>query len=242
MEYPHHLIGPDFEKAELLTFNLGDINIFMRVPELSERRAENYIAPTDLSRLRDDDWQVDENNNRFQLIVEHFWQYIIREGMSFDLPVFYTELRVLLLEVPADVQAQPTDTRQQVFEQWIHDTLPVWAQVMTKEYYEREGLPDPALRAPETEDLAALQILPRENVDFIVTTFGLDGNDHPMPYIFIPLTEQYVMLIIVRIDNLPYSDMDESYPENDVMPVKQKMVMEFLEHIQIVLSKFSGVD
>ena len=217
----------------MISFSLDGFNIFMRLPELSERRFENYIAPTDLTRLSEDDWFVDDNNNRYQLIVEHFWQYITREGVDYDLPIFYTELRILLLDLPDNIQTQANRIQRPAFEQWILDTLPVWAQVMKKEYYVEEGLPDPALRAPESEHLAALRKLSRENIELIQTTYGRDSNDHPIHYIFIPFPKQYVMLIIVRIDNFDYTGMDETYPKNEVMPVKQKMVQEFLEHIQI---------
>ncbi|MDH5653718.1 MAG: hypothetical protein OEZ39_17790 [Gammaproteobacteria bacterium] len=117
----HNVIGPDFDEADLVSFDFGDVDFIMRLPEHSERDGRKFLAPTNLAQISDENWDfIAEDGSKIKNLTTHCWLY---KDKSNDDDVFLTHLDIILKELPHTAQQQFAPLNKQALCKWIVNAL-----------------------------------------------------------------------------------------------------------------------
>ncbi|MDH5179189.1 MAG: hypothetical protein OEY07_05945 [Gammaproteobacteria bacterium] len=81
-----------------------------------------------------------------------------------------------------------------------------------------------------------LEIIKRDQADWITASFGHESVGNPEQHIFIPLNRQYVIVVTINSSKLTYSHTPDTYPKQAIEPVKEQIRQEFLSYINVVYS------
>lgn len=124
MEFIHNVVGPDFDQADLVTFDFSNVDVILPLPEHWGGEGQQFLAPTDLTHIAAEQWFADGAGNNALRLVEHRWAYKNKRN---GLEDFLTDLDVLVYELPAEKQSQSVSLNKPAFCNWILESMHKWA-------------------------------------------------------------------------------------------------------------------
>jgi len=232
MDVAKDLVGPDFEKADLVLFESGNVELTFPLPE-HRSESKNYLAGQNLGIIPDDKWEVDSAGNQTYVLVKQTWSY--DQAVTLD-SVFSTDLVMVLMQVPEATQKKSIPLNKIAFTHWIIDLL-------KNSVFDMEDItPDDDLATQYLknwqvpEQASDMDIIKKGNLDWIIASMGHTSMGLPEPMIFIPIDNQLLLMIHINSTKLSYSDREDTFQNEDIESVTKQIMMEFLEHIQITYS------
>jgi len=232
MNFANNIVGPDFELADLILFDFGDVELTLRLPE-HRSNTEKHLATQNLCNIEEDKWVADYAGNKTYLLVNQTWLY--ENATTLD-DVFSTNLIMVLMQIPPQVRKKSIPLNKSAFASWIIDLLKGCV-------FDMESItPDDELAAESIkewqvpEQVSDMQQIQRGNVDWFVASLGHTSIGLPDPMIFVPINNQYALTITISSAKLSYSDREDTFPKEDIEPVKRQIMTELLNHLQITYS------
>ncbi|MDH5179191.1 MAG: hypothetical protein OEZ39_17785 [Gammaproteobacteria bacterium] len=235
MRFLHNVIGPDFDKADLVSFDFGDVDFIMRLPENSDRDGEKFLAPSDLTCITDDQWDITGDSIKTLTLAKHRWVYKYDDPVN-EIDSFLTDIYLVVKEIPAEKQTQPVPLNINTFSGWILEMMHHWIHLTVRDM--PTGEPFEVVmknwQAPAT--VADMEIIKRDNLDWVVAPYGPIDNGPPVQHICIPLNRKYFMMLMVETSKMYYADLADPFLDKEIELVEAQICDEFLSYINIVYS------
>jgi len=232
MNFANKIVGPDFERADLVLFGLGNVELTFPLPE-HRSESKNYLASQNLNDIPEDKWEVDSAGIKTCVLVDQTWLY--ENAATLD-DAFSTNLTLVLMQIPEEAQKKSIPLNKSAFAYWIIDLLK-GSVFNIEDITPKDDLVAQYLKDWQVpEHVSDMGLIEKGKVDWFIAAMGHTSMGLPEPMIFVPINNQYVLTININSAKLSYSDREDTFPEEDIEPVKKQIMMEFLDHLQITYS------
>lgn len=243
MKFKHGVLGPDFDKADIITFDFGDAEISLVIPEdLSE--PGGYIASSDQRVLPVEPnhrWTTHPFGLRIFDLVRKIWLY--RDEVS-ENTVASESFRLYLVEVPETMQEEINVLNKPKFADWLFtffrriavggDDLLLGTDV--EQTNMKDWMMPLSLDEIERYDAGLL--------DWPILTIKppYDDDDEanaardPDYFIYIPLSERLFLYIDHSISMISSASTPITLPKTEILELKRAILMEILSHIKVTYS------
>lgn len=234
MEFMHGVYGPDFDKADLVSFDFRDVNVLFRLPEHDEKECSRFLAASDCKHIASDKWETDGAGIQTYTIVENSWLYkYFHKQLNVERDIFLVHLAMVLVAIPPSEQDVELSLGNASFAKMVLDAMHKTVMDISRQFSSDMSLEEniKAWQAPATVD--DLGVITRDPLNWLVTTFGDIGSGTPDTYTFIPLNARYFLLIIFKSSKLQYSGITDVFTDKDIEHVEGQIIREFLDHVRI---------
>ncbi len=234
MEFSLNVVGPDFEKADLVGFDFADASVALRLPEHWGRYPPT-LAGSDLTALDAFSGKVDKHpfGYLYRMLVKQCWFYSDKASENHVMLCdFFIEHMQL---TDREVECR-THLNQNALNNWLMNYLRLIAV---------EG-DETLLNTPaEAEALVAAEIPPSidqfefhdaQNIRWPIVTLGNGSGIPPEWRIYAPLNREAVLEI--RCDIQVFSSDHDSItiPRDQIDQLRRDIRDEILSHIHITYS------
>lgn len=244
MRFKHGVIGPDFNKADIVAFDFGEAEISLVLPKKPDSNL-GFIAQQDQKVLSDepsDNWMMHPFGFRIFDLVRTSWSYI-DEASENTLAIenFYLNL----IEVPEAMRDEINPLSKTGFLDWVFDFFKrisvrgdaslFGTEAQLKEMKAHRmplSLQDIELYSAGTLDWPMMTIL-MPDCDDDEDTEDVEG---PGYFIYIPLSERFFLYIDHSISMISSASTPITLPKADILELKRAILMEILAHIKVTYS------
>jgi hypothetical protein len=243
VKFKHEVLGPDFKKADIVTFDFGDAEISLVIPEdLSE--PGGYIAPPDQKVLPVEPthrWTTHPFGFRIIDLLKKSWLY--RDEIS-ENTVAKENIDLFLVEVTEDMRKEMDPLAKTEFVEWLFwffrrisvrgedsllgtdvelSNMKDWMMPLSLDEIERydAGLldwPMLTIKPPYEDDDEA------------------NAARDPDYFIYIPLSERLFLYVDHSISMISSAGNPITLPKTEILELKRDILMEILSHIKVTYS------
>lgn len=232
MEFSHDVIGPDFDQADLVSFDFGNVEVSFRLPE-HRARYQPFLAPQDLSRVLEtpeEEWYLDMSGAWDRRLVKHSWDYI--DGPSENL-VAVINLEVRLVKLPRDAQQQGVPLSKKLLADWILAYYKAMAIGGTDAVAGTESELRELRQWQMPASLEEIERYAKGALDWLMITKGSVSMGDPRRLIYIPLNEQLMLMFDSSISIISTDHASITISKKEIDQLKRDILMEVLSHIRV---------
>ena len=243
MKFNNNVIGPDFDKADIVSFDFGVAEVSLVLPKDPDSDL-GYLAPQNQQQLPtapDLHWRTHPFGFRIIDLVKKSWSYcdetsgrqVVRE--NFDLN---------LIDVPEAMQKETSILSKQKFIDWLFTFFKRIAVRGDSSLLgsDIEVVKMKAYKMPLSKDEIELYPAGRLNWPMLTIDPPYDDSDEanadrdPDYFIYIPLSESLFLYIDHSISIFSSDTNPDALPSLEISQLKRDILMETLAHIKVTYS------
>lgn len=232
MEFSHDVVGPDFDQADLVSFDFGNVEVSFRLPE-HRARYQPFLAPQDLSRVLEtpkEEWYIDLSGAWDRPLFDQSWDYI--DGPSENL-VAVINVEVRLVKLPLDAQQQKVPLSRKPLADWVLARYKAMAIGGTDAVPGTESELHQLRHWQMPTSLDEIERYAEGGLDWLITTIGSVSMGDPNRVIYIPLNEQLMLMFDSSISIISTDHASITIPKKEIDQLKRDILMEVLSHIRV---------
>lgn len=236
MEYKHNVVGPDFDKADLVTFHLDDVDIIMPVPEPPSEFGYREIAPNNVSQIADSKWNKDESGTYVTTLAYSNWESLNKLD---GLMAFETRFEVLLRRLSPEQQAKSIPLNRLAFAHWALEFMHDWVRLNESEVPNSATFEDALMAWQVQQTVEDFEVIERDGVQWLLATIehvamGLLAQ----PFAFVPLNREYLLQIFVESERMSYTSGGggSKIPREDADAMMIQFIHDYFKLVRIEYS------
>lgn len=241
MKFKKNVIGPDFGEADITTFDFGDTDISLILPQEPDSDL-GYIAQHDQTHLPDEEnnhWSTHPFGFRVFDLVKKSWSY---HSEISENTVASENFYLYLIEIPPSMLEEIDPLKKNSFVDWLFN------------FFRRLSVRgDVSLLGTEAElremkshcmplSLKEIELYNAGIVDWPMLTIRMPNWDEdenyediegPGYFIYIPINERLFLYIDHSITMISSNGNPITLPKADILELKRDILMEILSHIKV---------
>lgn len=221
MIYPGNIIGPQFDKGDIVTFVFDGAELMLRLPIIPiNKHNEDVVSPIkDFRNIDTGVWSEDDQGNRCEQLVSQCWSF--EDGISLD-NVALSRLAISLVDINQK-KAQVTSLLNfSYFEKVVLDGL-------AYSFDDGQG----ELHSSSTENRFFAEQYERNNVNWLRVKISYDQERLPSPVVFIPLTSSFFVMVSLELQSLHYAGRSNPYSDELLKQFESDLFEDFISHIDL---------
>ncbi|MFT5082680.1 MAG: hypothetical protein ACI9Y1_000707 [Lentisphaeria bacterium] len=235
MQFSHNVFGPDFSKAALVTFDFGNVEVTLRMPEQREGLS-SFLENTNLEKIHDDvsnAWITHPLGHRYRELASQSWKYQdeITENYVAILNLEIEIQEILELDkknnVPFSRQGFPAYLLSLYRSMCIGGTSITPDSEDATHEYENMQLP---------ESVTDIVVVNKNILDWVVISFGEIFQGPPDQHVHIPLKDNAILIIKYKVGFLVRYGEEISLPESELEKLRKEIAQELLDNITVTYS------
>lgn len=239
MKFSNNIIGPEFDRADIVCFDFGKTEISLRLPP-QPGSAPSYIASSDQTNIHDNSgrgWDPHPLGFRTKELIFHSWDYWHQPSEN---TVAKENFILYLVDIPENLQEKISPLHQKTFSEWIFYFVRFIAVDGDTSLFDTEAELCGMKAAKLPCSLQEIEKYSADIMEWPIITLGDSHEDYadiePNHLIYIPLTQNSFLYIDHTLSVVCGEDSPLSPPKKDIMPLKREILKEILDHIRISYS------
>lgn len=218
------LTYPQFADGDLVTFSFDGAELmFPALAIENDRYSIDRVFPMkDLRHISTADWESDEGNNPYQLLLMQQWK--LEDKSTLD-DIATCRLYVAVMEVEEPHRKANTLLSYPAFEKYI-------PEFHAKTFPESELNPD-GTKSPCLANRFLNRIIENQPINWLVCQLPLGSCDSPTEIVTLPLNNRFVLMIYISIESLHYPGRTNPYSEETLKQFERDLFNEFLNNIRV---------
>jgi hypothetical protein len=221
MIFPKNIIGPQFDKGDIVTFVFSGAELNLRLPIIPlNKHNEDSVCPIkDFRNLDTSRWSEDDQGNHCEQLVSQSWSF--EDARSHD-NIALAKLSISLIQVDPHKLKDSSLLNFCTFERLVMNGL---------------AYSFPADESTEqSKSRFFAEQKDRKNINWLRIMIHFDLEKTPIPTMFIPLTQSFFIMISLEIESLHYADRTNPYSDELLKQFECDLFDDFLSHIKIEYS------
>jgi hypothetical protein len=226
MIYPKGIVGPDFDKGDIVQFEFDGSTLELRLPKLpvNHGTTDEVCSIRDFNGVDASNWSRTVTDHACLQLVSQKW--IFEDHNSLD-DVASCDVSLNLLELSeGQALSDGVLTNQNVFEAWFLSTL--------KDDFESDKykcLDDPEWPTPENN--FHLKRIPRPTINWLQSQISTHECMRPSPYVCIPINSRFLLNVSFELSSLHYPDRKNPYSDELLRKMEFDLFDDFLNYIHV---------
>lgn len=243
MRFNHNVLGPDFNKADIVNFEFGSVDVSLRLPKDPDSEG-GYVAKQDqkiLPAVPNHRWVTHPFGFRIFDLIKQSWSYCDEHSY---IHIAIENFHLNLIELPDEICAEVNPLNKQEFIEWLFmffrliairgdksllnsdvelanmkaNMMPLSVEQI--EIHQADILPWPMLTicAPYEDDEEA------------------NAARDPDYFIYIPLSERLFLYIDHSVSIMSSEGAPVTLPKAEILELKSQILNEILTHIKVTYS------
>ena len=243
MKFNNNVIGPDFDKADIVSFDFGVAEVSVVLPKDPDSDL-GYIAPQDQRQLPTEPgiyWETHPFGFRVFDLVQKSWNYCDKDS---EIPLAFENFNLSLIEVTDEMRAEMNPINKQEFIDWVFTFFRRIAvrgdsSLLGSDY---ELVRMKAYQMPLSKN--EIELYPAGRVSWPMLTIDspYDDGDEPNTdrdpdyFIYIPLSENLFLYLDNSISISSRATDSGAFSRSEISQLKRDILMETLAHIKVTYS------
>lgn len=239
MKFSNNIVGPEFNRADLVCFDFGNAEISLRLPP-QPGSAPSYIAKSDQTDFNDKSgrpWATHPLGFRIKQLIFHSWDYCDETSEN---TVAKENLMLYLVDIPEDIKPEISPLCKQKFNEWLFYFVRFIAvngeTSLLGSEEEQRGIK--AAKLPRSRE--EIQQYSAGTMEWPIITLGDSDESYadlePDHFIYIPISSSSFLYIDHTLSIMCSEDSPLRPPKRDIMPLKREILKEILDHIRVTYS------
>jgi hypothetical protein len=243
MKFNNNVIGPDFDKADIVSFDFGEAEVSLVLPKDPDSDL-GYIAPQNQQQLSTaPNFHCRTHPFGFRIIdlVKKSWNYCDEYS---EIPLAFENFNLNLIEITDEIRAEMSPLNKQEFIDWLFAFFKRIAvrgdsSLLGSDY---ELVRMKAYKMPLSK--AEIELYPAGRLNWPMLTIDPPDDDadeantyrDPDYFIYIPLSEKLFLYIDNSVSISSRATDSGAFSTPDILQLKRDILMEILAHIKVTYS------
>jgi len=223
--YPGNIIGPQFDKSDLVDFKFKGATLTLLLPEipLETRRIDEVSTIKDFSDVDTQDWELTSEDDPCFTLVSQKWNF--EDAKTFD-DIASCWVEITLVEVSEQMQQSHMILSKSALKKYFLDAF---ARALEGE--EGANMDNP--NWPKKDNAFNYKCIKRESLDWMQIEVCFATGSQPSPLAFIPIDNRYVLNISFHMSSMHYADRKNPYSDELISKMEFGLFDEYLQSINL---------
>lgn len=224
MIFPKNIIGPQFEKGDLVSFHFNGAELTFRAPIIpkNDQNIDEISPLKDLRNINTEDWSRNDQGRPCIQLAQQMWAF--EDAHTLD-DIAQCSLYVSLIEITQ----QHTDQNILLTQKNFDELMLSWMDYSFAAHEEFDE---------SNQSLRPYKItsVEKQYLNWLKAQVRFTPETSPSPICVMTINHRFVVMVSLEIESLHYASRSNPYSEETLKQFERDLFDDFLSHIKIEYS------